>query len=56
MGASPESIVTSSVITARCRCVIETIRVESIWTRLPEGVRHTSIRRSTPSRKSSDRS
>ena len=56
MGASPESIVISSVITARCRWVIDTIRVESIRTRLPEGVRHTRLRRSTPSLKSRDRS
>ncbi len=55
-GASPESIVTSRVRTARCRSVIDTIRVESTRTRLPDGVRQTRERRSTPARKSSARS
>ena len=55
-GASPESIVTSSVRTARWRCVIDTIRVDSTRTRLPDGVRQTSDRRRTPSRKSRLRS
>ena len=55
-GASPESIVTSSVSTTRWRWVIDTIRVESTRTRLPDGVRQSSERRSTPSRKSRLRS
>ena len=55
-GASPEIIVTSRVNTTRCRWVIDTIRVESTRTRLPDGVRHSSERRSTPSRKSRVRS
>ena len=56
IGASPDSIVTSSVSTARWRWVIDTIRVERTCTRLPDGVRQTRSRRSTPSRKSRLRS
>ncbi len=56
IGASPDSISTSRVMIARCRWVIETMRVELIRTRLPDGVRHTRLRRSTPSRKSRVRS
>ena len=55
-GAFPVSIVTSRVMRHRCRSVIETIRVESTRTRLPDGVRHTSERRRMPSRKSRLRS
>ncbi len=55
-GASPVSMVTSKVSTTRWRWVIETIRVDSTLTRLPEGVRQMSERRSTPSRKSRLRS
>jgi hypothetical protein len=55
-GASSSSSVTSNVITARCRSVIDTIRVDSTRTRLPAGVRHSSERLSRPARKSSDRS
>ena len=55
-GASPSSIVTSKVSTARWRWVIETIRVDSTSTRLPDGVRQTRLRRRTPSRKSRLRS
>ena len=56
IGAFPDSIVTSRVMIARCRWVIETMRVESIWTRLPDGVRQIRLRRRIPSRKSRVRS
>ncbi len=55
-GASSSSSVTSSVITARCRSARETIRSVRTCTRLPDGVRHSRSRRSTPSRRSSARS
>ena len=55
-GAAPSSIVTSSVIRARWRCVKDTMREVVTFTRLPDGVRQISSRRSTPSRKSIQRS
>src|SRR5699024_8345673 len=55
-GASPSSMVISMVISARCRWVKETMREVETFTCLPAGVRHTSSRRSTPSRKSIHRS
>ena len=56
IGASPSSMVTVRPSSARWRWVIDTIRVDSTLTRLPDGVRQTSERRSTPSRKSRERS
>ena len=55
IGASPSSMVTSMLMRARWRWVKETIREVATLTSLPEGVRHTSSRRSTPSRKSIQR-
>ena len=55
MGASSSSRVTSKHMTARWRCANETMRLERTRTRLPDGVRHSRSRESTPSRMSSTR-
>jgi hypothetical protein len=53
--ASASRSVTSYSIAARWRSGNDTIRRDRTRTRLPDGVRHTSSRTSTPSRKSSTR-